>query len=276
MPRIMHDHERPLVAPDIAVELWPDAPWWQPVDQLAVDKDRTAGLVALDQRVRTSGHTPLQAAGPSRRQVISFKGWVPTGSHLVPLPEDVWLLRNGDDQWFGFDLDRGNYWECGALGPTVFPWWRADHVARFDLSLPWNQRNGLAGGGIPIWALIARVGALRAGSGGVEHGLNLSVSGNYAKASVSWLRKTDGTLSPSSHPLRAGECLRLTAEAYARLSAAATTPEQLAALWAMRYRGVYVNDKTDPRAGHAIRFPYGVTPGLALVLARDFEVVVAR
>lgn len=273
MPRIIFDHERPATAPDLAVDLWPDAPWRRRVDHLPIDADRTAGLALLDQRIRTDGNTPLQAASRVRTQVVTFEKWFPTGSHLVPLPDRVWLLRNGDDQWFGIDLENGHYWECSALGPTFFPWWRADGVRRWDLSLPWIQRIGMAGGGIPIWALIARVGALRAGSGGVEHGLNLSVAGNYAKACVPWLRKTDGTLAPSTHPLRAGECLRLTAEAYERLANEATLPEQLAGLWAARHHGVYVNDKTDPRVGHAMRFPFGVGLGLTLVLARDFEVV---
>lgn len=272
MPRIIFDHERPPVAPDIAVDLWRDAPWWRPVDHLPIDEDRTAGLALLDQRIRTDGNTPLQPAARARHLTITFHKGFPTGAHQVPIPEQVWLLRNGDDQWFGMDLERRHYWEVSAFGPS-FGFWRADTVNRWDLNLPWNQRVGMAGGGIPIWALIGRVGALRAGSGGVEHGLNISIAGNYAKACVPWLRKTDGTLAPSTHPLRAGECLRLTAEAYERLCGLATTAEQLAALWAMRYRGVYVNDKTDPRVGHAMRFPYGIQVGLQLVLARDFEVV---
>lgn len=271
MPRIMFDHERPATAPDIAVEFWPDSPWHRTVDHLPVDRDRTAGLAKLVQPVRTSGSTPIQQAGRSNTTVATFSKWALTGAHRVPLPEVVWLLRNGDDQWFGIDLDRGLYYECSALGPSL-GFWRADGVRRFDLSLPWNQRAGVAGGGIPIWALIARVGALRAGSGGVEQALNFSVAGNYAKDMVSWLSKTDGELAPSTHPLRAGECLRLTAEAYARLCAEATTAEQLAALWAMRHHGIYVNDKTAPHS-HAVRFPYNVGAGLGLMLARDFEVV---
>lgn len=272
MPRIMLEHERPAIAPDIAVDLWSDAPWWRDVTHMPVDRDRTAGLAALDQRVRANGGTPLQVAGTGRTTVVTFSKWVPTGSHLVPLPENVWLLRNGDDQWFGFDLARGHYWECSALGPSL-GFWRADSVRRFDLTLPWNQKIGMAGGGIPIWALIGRPGELRAGSGGVEHGLNLSVAGNYAKAHVSWLRKTDGTLPPSAHPLRAGELLRLTAEAYERLAGDAATAADLAGLWAARHRGVYVNDRTSALAGHAMRFPFGMGLTVGLSLARDFEVV---
>lgn len=271
MPRIMFDHERPLTAPDVAVDFWSDGPWSRRVEHLPVDRERTAGLARLQQTVRTGGSTPLQPVGRSNTTVVTFSKGFPTGVHRVPLPELVWLLRNGDDQWYGIDLERGLYWECSALGPSL-GFWRADGVRRFDLSLPWNQRQGMAGGGIPIWALIGRVGALKAGSGGVDHGLNLSVAGNYAKDKVSWLSKTDGELAPSQHPLRAGECLRLTAEAYARLASAATDPVTLAALWAMRHHGVYVNDKTTP-LHHAMRFPYGVAPSLQLELFRDFEVV---
>lgn len=271
MPRMMMSHERPAVAPDIAVEFFRDAPWWRPVDHLPVDEDRTAALATLDQRIRTGGNTPLQGAGRSNTTVTTFPAF---GIHRVPFPELVWTnaVINPDINWFGIDLQNRVYWELSSVRTGFFGWW-AHGAHRWDLTRPWNQRNGLAGGGIAIWALIPRVGALRAGSGGVEHGLNISIAGDYAKAMVPWLTKTDGNLRPADHPLRAGECLRLTAEAYERLCSGETRPEALAVLWAARYRGVYVNDKTSARDGHAMRMPYGIELGLQLALARDFEVV---
>lgn len=268
MPQLMMPWEIPSTTPDVAFG-W-SGPWSESVDGAPVDRDRTAGLAALTETVRCSGGTPLQVANKRTTRVTTWSGWFPTRQHSVPLPEKVWLLRNGDDQWFGIDVDRAVYWECSALGPS-WPTWRADSVRRFDLGLPWNQRNGLAGGGIPIWALIARNGELQAGSGGVNRALNLSVAGNYAKACVPWLSKSDGTLPPSQHPLRSGERLRLTAEAYQRLTGEARTVDDFAVLWALRDFGVIVNDKTAAHS-HAIRMPIGCLITVKLKIT-DFEVV---
>lgn len=263
----------PTAVPDVAFG-W-EGPWDEPVDELPVDRDRTAGLATLNPVVRLDGHTPLQVAADQTTRVTTWSGWFPTGTHAVPLPEKVWLLRNGDDQWFGVDLDEGFYWECASMGPSwLLGPWRADAVRRFDLSRPWNQHRGLAGGAIPIWALIALPYELRAGSGGLRRALNWSVAGNYAKATVPWVSKSDGTLAPSRHPLRAGERLRLTAEAYQRLTGLARTVEDFAYLWALRHRGAIVNDKTSATAGHAIRGPFGVQPTITVVVT-DFEVVAA-
>lgn len=263
-------NEVPASVPDVAFG-WPDGPWEQAVDDRPIDQERTAALGRLVSRVRLAGNTPLQVAADRTTRVTTWRGWAPTGSHAVPLPSKVWLLRNGDDQWFGFDGEREHYWEVASLGPS-WPTWRADAAHRFDLSKPWNQRRGLAGGGIPIWALIAFPHELRAGSGGIARALNLSVAGNYARSSVSWLLKSDGTLADSQHPLRAGERLRLTAEAYQRLTGLAQTPDDWAYLWALRHFGVIVNDKTSAIAGHAIRGPVGLKVTFDLKIT-DFEVV---
>lgn len=268
----------PLSVPDIVASWWADQdpPWCEPVSSRSVDHVRTAAWHRLQtgdrwaDRVRTSANTPLQATGWRNTTVVSFK-WT-AGVHQIPLPEQVWILRNSDDQWFGVDADRGLYYELSALGPTFFAWWRADSVRRLDMSKPWASQRSVAGGGIPIWAMIPRPGELRAGAEGFERALNFVVGGGYSTETVSWLTKSDGGVS--GHPLRAGERLRLTASAYDRLYPNCVTADDRSVVWTLRFYGAVVNDRTSATAGHAVRLPVGAQVGVPLHMT-DFEVLVS-
>lgn len=270
MPRVYSALDR-LTVPPVTFDRWESqgAPWFNDIDHLPIDLERTTRLTEIDLDVRTGASTPLQRASTRRTTVVTFnKGW-PTGSHLVPLPDVVWLLRNGDDQWFGFN--DTHYWEVSALGPTFWPWWRADGVRVYDLSKPWTQRQGLAGGGVPIWALTPTPQELDLGGGGVRHSLALSLAGNYSKDKAPGTLKTDGTLA--DHPLRSGELLRLTDLAYRRRLQEASNAHTRAVVVALRRKGARVNDKTAPDS-HALRLPVGAQVNLKLRMT-DFEVVAA-
>lgn len=270
MPHVAWAWEIPDRAYDVPVPWWNDAPWCQPVSGARVDLYRTSGLERIltgdpiRDRVRLSGNTPLQAAGRSNTNVIT---WPVVGAHRVPLPEAVWLLRNSDDQWFG--VGNGAYWEVSALRTGLLGWW-AMSVVKWDLGKPWNQRNGLAGAGLPIHAMIPRPGELKAGAEAFERALQFVVAGGYSRETVPWVRKSDGGMV--DHPLRAGERLRLTATAYDRLYPLCVTPDDRCIVWALRFYGAVVNDKTSATAGHAIRLPAGAETTVALKLT-DFEVV---
>lgn len=259
----------PTVVPDIAVPWWTDAPWHRLVEDRPTDLERTAALAAHDLRVRLSANVPLQLAGWRNTTVVSWQRNRITGVDRVPLPEQVWLLRNGDDNWFGVDPDRGLYWETGGMGPSMFGTWRADLVKRFDLDQPWTQTRATTGAGVPLWPLVPTIGELRAGAGGIAHALHLVVAGNYSPDRASWVSKSDGT--QPSHPLRAGEWLCLTDEAYLRLSAEALYPDDLAVAYAAWVHGVYVTDKTSPHA-HNLRMPAGARLSLQPFLT-DFRVI---
>lgn len=278
MPRMMLAHERPAVAPEVAVDWWADqgAPWFDDdiVDR-PVDAERTAGLRTLitgearRDRVRLGDSTPLQHAAARNTTVHT---WPYTGSHKVPLPELVWHngFGNPDQQWFGVDEVRGLYWEVSSIRTGFFGWW-SHYVRRHDLNGPWNAVRSISGAAIPVWAMIPSTHGITE-MAGVQSAVNFVVGGGYSTDKVDWVVKSDGGLS-RSHPLRAGERLRLTAEAFDRRMAEATTAAQRGLVWRLRYRGAIVNDKTAATEGHNIRLAYGSDVRDMELHLLDFEVV---
>ena len=270
MPRLLRASEPPPPIPQPSNVVWWaqfNPPWLATVKDAPVDAGRTLRLADYDDRVRTKGQVPLQPANIRNTSVYAFKQFAMS---RVPLPDRVQLLPNSDAQWFGVDAVGQRYWEVSALGPTLFPWWRADSVRVFDLSKPWQDTPSVCGAGIPMWAMVPHPTSLRAGAGGVRHALHFVVAGGYHPECAPGYTKSDGT--DPAHPLRAGESLRITAKAFDRLWAEAETPDDRALLWACMYFGCKVNDQTSLDAGHAIRMPFGadITIGLRLT---DFEVV---
>jgi hypothetical protein len=257
----------PPSVPPIAFSRWAqfNPPWFRLIGEAPVDILRTIRLSEVDAPVRLSASMPLQNAGTALTTVLSFTQF---GKYRVPLPAKVWTLRNGDDQWFGQSSSR--YWEVSSLGPTLLGWWRADSVRVWDTTQHWTKTKSVSGGGVPIWAMTPTVDELRRGAGGVRHSLALSVAGNYSPDKVPGTFKSDGT--DVNHPLRSGECLRLSDDAYKRLLAECVTADDRAVVFALRFHGCRVNDKTSATAGHNLRTPVGadLTVGLRLL---DFEVV---
>jgi hypothetical protein len=269
MPRLLTQFDAQPAVPPIAFSRWAQfsPPWFDTVVDAPVDAGRTLRLADYDARVRTSPSTPLQNVGTRLTTVASFTEfkW-----HRIPLPELVWILRNGDDQWFG--QSGTTYWEVSALGPTLMGFWRADSVRVWDVTKPWWETRGVAGGAVPIWAMTPTVNELRLGAGGVRHSLALSVAGDYSPERVPGTLKSDGT--DPSHPLRSGECLRLTAVAYDRRLAECSTADDRATVHALRFHGCRVNDKTSATAGHNLRTPVGANITVQFRLT-DFEVVLS-
>ena len=263
----------PLV-PEVALDWWraQDPPWAQPIGAAPVDRVRTAGLAGLvtgnetADRVRAKGSTPLQLAGKRTTRVLTSPSF---GTYKVPLPDVVWTnaATNPDAQWFGVDTVKAHYWEVSSLRVGLLGWW-AHGVRRHDLAGRWDAQRGVAGGGIPIWALIPTPSELSGGT--FDRALNFVVAGSYSRERVPWIAKGDGTLV--SHPLRAGERLRLTSGARERLWGTAVTPDDLGLLKILSTFGAVVNDKTSATAGHNLRLPAGAAVTVRLTIT-DFEVV---
>ena len=276
MPRMLNGFDPEPSVPEVMLDWWraQSPPWAQSVDGRPTDRrrtDRLAGLVTGNttaDRVRTKGSTPLQLAGRASTRVTT---WPNVGLSRVPLPPVVWTnaATNHDAQWFGVDTVKGHYWEVSSLRVGPLGWW-AGSVKRHDLAGRWDATRGLAGGGLPIWAMIPTVAELRAGAGGIDRALNFVVAGSYSVDRVPWIRKGDGTLT--DHPLRAGERLRLTAAAYDRHAFEAETADDFAVLEGLRRFGAIVNDKTSVTAGHNLRLPAGAAVTVRLTIT-DFEVV---
>lgn len=267
MPRPLMPWDGEPRVPAIAHTRWAQwsPPWFDLVAMVDIDADRTGRLGEVDDVVRCAPTLPLQNTARGSTTVVSFSEF---GVHRVPLPNVVWLLKNGDDQWFG--QSSTHYWEVSALGPTFFGWWRAGSVRVWDLTQPWWETRSVSGGGVPIWAMTPTPDELAKGAGGVRHSLALSVAGNYSPEKVPGTFKSDGT--DPNHPLRSGECLRLTEQAHQRRLAEAQTPDDYAVVHALRFFGCRVNDKTSKVAGHNLRMPAGARVTLGLRLT-DFEVV---
>jgi hypothetical protein len=286
MPTLVGDRVRAI--PDTPTVTWwarDLPPWEQRVVERPVDGVRTRQLATVDDRVRLYPGVPLQLAASKttttfNREIpgtlVPFNPW-PTSP--MPFPEQTWVDQwTTDFMWFGIDPVRGLYWEATEVGPfTPLRWlpaerWSMGYMRLFNLSQPWDkQRVGLCGGGLPMWPMVPRIADLDAGAGGVRHALHLVVSGGYSSDPfIPPARKTDGIVR--GHPLRAGARLRLTVDAYDRLSVQAKTPHDAAVLWAQRHYGVIVNDRT--LNGHACRLP--ADPRLNVTVAErltDFEVL---
>jgi hypothetical protein len=255
-------------------------PWQQRVTGRAVDSVRTSRLSAFDDRVRTRGGVPLQIAANNLTTTYqtseppSFRN--PFPSVRLPLPNKVWVeQRTSDFNWFGVDPTKQMYWEASALRPT-FSWlsspWTAHSIRVYDLTKPWDeQRPSITGGGIPMWPMVPHPDALSAGAGAVQHALHFVVDNGYSSEPfIPPARKSDGLRV--GHPLRAGARLRLTEEAFFRLTLeAAGNPAALAVLWALWIYGCIVNDRTSD-VGHSLRLPSGTELNLNLRLT-DFEVL---
>jgi hypothetical protein len=269
MPRPLMQWDPTPKVPPLSFSRWAQfsPPWFDLVAGRDVDTVRTARLPEVDDVVRLSPTTPLQNAARGNTTVIGFTDYK---VHRVPLPGVVWILKNGDDQWFG--QSATHYWEASALGPTLLGWWRADSVRVWDVTKPWWETMSVSGGGVPIWAMTPTPDELARGAGGVRHSLALTLSTNYSPEKVSGWMKSDGT--DPTHPLRSGECLRLTDVAHQRRLAEAQTPDDFAVIHALRFHGCRVNDKGSRVAGHNLRMPAGANVTVRLRLT-DFEVVVS-
>lgn len=277
MPTILTPPEYPARTPEFAVDWWADqgAPWFdddiveRPVDRFRTDALRTliTGSERQD-RVRLGTSTPIQHTGVG---LTTIHTWPVFTRNRVPLPAGVWTngFTNPDRQWFGVDEANGHYWEVSSIRSTLLGWW-AHYVRRHDFAKPWNTTRSITGAAIPCWAMIpSPLGLAR--MAGVQSALNFVVGGGFSRDKVSWVVKSDGGLA--NHPLRAGERLRLTAEAFERRMAEATTPAQRGLVWRLRYRGAIVNDKTAATEGHNIRLAAGSDVGDWALHLLDFEVV---
>lgn len=267
MPRPLMPWDAQPKVPPLAFSRWAQfsPPWFDLVAGRDIDRERTARLPQVDDRVRCSPTTPLQNTARGNTTVVGFSDYK---IHRVPLPSVVWILKNGDDQVFLQSGDR--YYEISACGPSLFGWWRADSVRVWDVTKPWWETPSMSGGGVPIWAMTPTPDELAKGAGGVRHSLALTLSRDYNPAKVPGWFKSDGT--DPTHPLRSGECLRLTDKAHQRRIAEAQTPDDYAVVHALRFFGCRVNDKGSIVAGHNLRMPAGANVTLQLRLT-DFEVV---
>lgn len=277
MPRILSPHEFPSTTPEFAVDWWASqgAPWFDDdIVSRPVDTVRTNGLRSiltgnpLADRVRLGNRTPIQHTG---RALTTIHTWPVFYRYRVPLPEGVWTNghTNPDWQWFGVDEAAGDYWEVSSIRTGFLGWW-AHAVRRHNFGAPWQSGRSITGGGIPCWAMIPSAAGLTE-MAGVQSALNFVVGGGYSRETVSWVNKSDGGLAV--HPLRAGERLRLTAEAFDRRMAEATTAAMRGLVWRLRHRGAIVNDKTAKDVGHSIRLAAGSDVGDWQLHLLDFEVV---
>lgn len=285
MPTLVVDRLRPI--PDTSTVTWWAQyfpPWQQRIDARQVDVDRTRQLSAFDDRVRAYGGVPLQRAASTTTRTLNREqpGTLlnPFPTVQMPFPAETWVDQwTTDFMWFGIDPVNQRYWEATEVGPfALFKWlpaslWALGYVRVYDLRQRWDaQRPSLCGGGLPMWPLVPRISDLSAGAGGVQHALHFVVSNGYSnEPPIPPARKTDGLVK--GHPLRAGARLRLSEAAYYQLSAMAQTPHDAALVWALRYFGAIVNDRTQD--GHSLRLP--ASPDLKLTVQLrliDFEVVI--
>lgn len=266
MPSIIADRDVPLRVPDVALDWWRTSvpPWCVDVSWRLVDEARTAAFRALpvNPRVRTTGRVPLQLTAPvGTTNTVTWRGAIPSGVHRVPFPQRVWVIGNTDRQWFGVDLGRMRYWEVSAVRPSLWGM-SAERVVSWDLNGSWQQTKGITGAGVPMWAMMQP-----------ETALHFVVAGDYS-AELSPLGrsfgKTDGTLA--DHPLRSGERLRVSHEAFERLLSLARTADDLALLARLFRKGAIVTDKTGAEVGHSLRLPVGSNVTVELSAA-DFEVL---
>ena len=288
MPRLLTPVDpTPRVPALPTVTWWAEQlpPWTARVVDRMVDSTRTAQLSPFDNRVRVGGGVPLQVAANRTTRTLNRSQpgtWTnPWPSVPMPFPLAVWVdQKTTDFMWFGIDPARNIYWEAVEVGPFgLFQWqasslWAMGSVRIYDLNMPWDrQQRSITGGGLPMWPMVPSIEALDAGAGGVQHALHFVVSGGYSsEPSIPPARKSDGTRP--GHPLRAGARLRLTAEAFDRLSADVHGPHDAALLWALHVYGAIVNDRTAD-VGHLIRLPddprLDIRLGLRLT---DLEVLV--
>jgi hypothetical protein len=285
MPRLLTPLDpRPRIPSLPTVTWWSEQlpPWEQQVMDRAVDTERTRQLSAFDDRVRTKGQVPLQIAANNMTPTLDVSTpptWRnPFPTVRLPLPNRVWVdTRTTDNNWYGVDAVKNVYWEAATLAPAM-PWlstpWRAGAIRVYDLSKPWDQqRASITGGGLPMAPMTPHPDHLDAGAGGVRHALHFVVSGGYSSEPyIAPARKSDGLRK--GHPLRAGARMRLTADAYERMSSGAESTHDAALLWAMYVYGVIVNDRTAD-VGHTLRLPDD--PRLDVTIAprlTDFEVLI--
>lgn len=276
MPRILSDFEAPARVPEVGWTWWRDQfpPWTLHVSEMGVDLERTVAFHRLPvaARVRTAGRVPLQVGASGTTTTVTFRSGVPTGVHRVPFPQAVWVIGNSDRQWFGIDLGRRRYWEVSAVRSSLWGM-SAQRVVLWELDGPWDQVRGIVGAGVPMWSMVPTLFDLR--SGWLAHALHFVVAGDYSPE-LSPLGselggKTDGT--QAGHPLRAGERLRLSESARARLLRDhARTMDDHAVIWALSNHGAIVTDKTTAEVGHNLRLPAGCNVTVELSAA-DFEVL---
>lgn len=262
MPRILADFEAPARVPDVALDWWRSSspPWCADVTAMPVDRDRTEAFHQLPvaSRVRATGRVPLQVC--PRRTTLTVS-WRSPGVHRVPFPTEVWVIGNSDRQWFGVDLERMRYWEASAVRPSLWGM-SADRVVSWDLNGPWQAIRGLTGAGVPMWAMMQP-----------DTALHFVVAGDYSEKLSplgAVFGKTDGTLA--DHPLRSGERLRMSWQAFDRHLSNARTADDLALLDRAYRRGAILTDQTTADVGHNLRLPVGANVTLALD-ATDFEVL---
>jgi hypothetical protein len=264
--------------------------WDVSIAGLPVDRERTNRLVDLHSHIRCTrdssnvrvpikGGVPLQLANTKNTKVYeatakpSWNNWFP--SRQVPLPEVVYILSNTDEQWFGVDPVRGLYYECSAIGPTLFGFpapWRADRISVWDINRDWRtQRTGITAAKIPLWPMVPKVEKLLKGEP-LGHSLHFVAAGYQGGDWVGIARGTDGPFD--DHPLRSGERLRLRKD---RIPTVRNAQEQCI-VDAMLNEGLILTDRTrwdDLTPGHSIRLPADARVDIDLdIEITDFEVVV--
>lgn len=280
MPRLLTALDPEPRIPSLPTVTWWSQflpPWEQRVTERAVDTARTSRLSAFDDQVRTRGGVPLQIAANTLTRTLQGTLLNPQPAVRLPLPARTWVeTRTSDANWFGVDPAKQLYWEASALRPML-PWlswpWAAHSIRVYDLTKPWDtQRPSITGGGLPMWPMVPHPDQLAGGAGGVQRALHFVVDGGYSSEPfIPPARKSDGERT-DGHPLRAGARLRLTDEAYFRLSWHTTDAAAQAVLWALWIYGAIVNDRTSD-VGHNLRLPAGVTLDLNMRLI-DFEVLI--
>ncbi len=260
----------PDPCPNVESLLWKDAPWLKPIDDTAlVDETATrAWHTGWDSPVRTEvgevsymnvhGGTPWQDITNGRPGVINEVGpnlppWM-WEKFSVKMPK---VIRRYDDptgsqdtQWIGFDFDKKEMWEVGAMRPTFFgEWvWAAYSVSVWDLTKPWTEtKNGVTATNLPMVPMIPRYEEFLAGE--IKHALQFSAD-KYNRKVVWPARGADGD-HPDS-PLCPGHRLALRQDW--KPSRTLTQQEQIL-VTALKKYGAFVSDKTNPDHGSTIRKP---------------------
>lgn len=302
----------PTSCPDISdLDLWArfGQEWNQEVRSMKVDTTRTNLMMGWNDKVRSNttkgtidgvhGGAPFQRLDkiPTR----NTKTYVATAkpslfnlfpSTIVPLPDYIpgnratVLRRFGDPTVTGSDTQSfflaptgatgGRYYELSAFGPCLWPFsliapWRADNVEVWDMSIDWrNQRKGITGAKVPFLPMLATYEEYETS---IDHALHFVANAYNKGEKVGIAKGTDG--ETVGHPLRAGERMRMTEEAYNRLLASSINKHSRAVVEALYKYGMILTDKTGTTVPHAIRHPMDVRVQVDLdIELKDFEVVV--
>ena len=268
--------------PSLEDVLWDEGPWFDDIDPDAVDLAATAALGSArwDAPLRTAvgtvsagnvhGGTPW--ADVSHVEVPTVVYDLHGRKHLVPLP--VWsrgegVVRRfgdptgtqGDLQWVGFDLsdpDDPVMWECAALRPGPgFREWFARAVVCWHLADLWDATpRGITAVNLPLLAGTYRHEQLDAGE--IDCVIFVGAAWYSPNRIMSPARGTDG-LYPDA-PIYAGTRLVLDPSWEPDPRLGELHPHEQTLVDAMkgkpgRGKGLMIGDRSDPKAGSALRSP---------------------